>query len=185
MAYVALACSGLIGTVFLVSAFTKLRSGSAFRAFKWWLARLPLPMARSWPGPVAVTMAATEAAIAVLVALPWTVRTGFVLAAVVLVLFTAGTWLAIVRGADEPCQCFGASAWPLAWRHVVRDALLCLVAIAGAAGAGSGGAHAAGIVVRLVAGLVISLPAMFLDDVAVLFTGLADGSSGGDGQPIG
>jgi hypothetical protein len=173
--YAVLACRGLTGIVFLVSAFTKLRSRSAFRRFRSWLAALPVPAARSRPVPVATAMAAAEVAIVVLVALPWTARAGLVLAAVMLAVFTAGTSLAVARGAGEPCQCLGMSASPLAWRHVVRDTLLCLVAMAGALGAGalgagSGSLRPAGIVVSLAVGLAIALFVVFLDDLAVLLT---------------
>jgi hypothetical protein len=174
--YVVLACRGLTGMVFLVSVFSKVRSGPAFRGFEAWLAGLPVPAARSWPGPVAVVMTAAEAAIVVLVALPWTARAGLVLAAAVLAVFTAGTWLAVARGADQPCQCFGTSASPLTRRHVVRDALLCAVAAAGAVGAGSGGARPAGLVVSLATGLAVALPMVFLDDLAGLFTATGDTS---------
>jgi hypothetical protein len=172
--YVVMVCRCLAGVVFVVSAFSKLRSGSAFRRFRLWLAGLPVPVARSRAGPVAVVIAAAEAAIVVLVALPWTVRAGLVLAAAVLAVFTAGTWLAVARGAGEPCQCFGASASPLSGRHVVRDVLLCAAAAAGALGAGSGGARPAGVVVSLAVGFAIALFVVFLDDLAALFATTGD-----------
>lgn len=185
MVYVVLACRVLIGTVFLVSLFSRVRSGSAFREFQSWLAGLPVPVARNWPRPVAMVMTAAESAIVVLVALPWTVRAGLVLATAVLAVFTAGTWLAVARGADEPCQCFGASASPLSRRHVVRDAFLCAAATAGALGAGTGGAHPAGTVMSLVSGLAIALFVVFLDDLATLLTGAVNGDTrlaSGDGR---
>jgi hypothetical protein len=80
--------------VFLASVSGKLWSRPAFRAFVSWLAALPLPLARSRPRAVAAVMAAADALIVVLVALPWTVRPGLALAAVVLGVFTAGTWRA-------------------------------------------------------------------------------------------
>lgn len=176
MVYVALACRGLTGVVFGVSAFSKLRSRAAFRDFRWWLAALPVPVARRWPGPVAVVMAAAEVVIVVLLALPQAARAGLVLAAATLAVFTAGTWLAVARGADKPCQCFGASASPLARRHVVRDALLCAAAAAGALAAGGQGGHAAGVVLSLAAGLVLALFVVFLDDLVALFAAPADTS---------
>jgi hypothetical protein len=167
--YLGLACRCVVGVVFLVSASGKLRSRPAFRAFASWLAALPVPLVRRQPRAAAGVMAAAEALIVILVALPWTVRPGLALAAAVLAVFTAGTWLAVARGADAPCQCFGVSASPLGWRHVVRDAVLGAIAVAGAA-AGSGGARPAAAAVGLGAGLVAAGFVVFLDDLAVLFT---------------
>jgi DoxX len=168
--YLGLACRCAVGVVFLVSASGKLRSRPAFRAFASWLAVLPVPLVRSQPRAAAGVMAAAETLIVVLVALPWTVRPGLALAAAVLAVFTAGTWLAVARGADAPCQCFGVSASPLGWRHGVRDALLGAIAVVGAVAAGSGGARPAAAAVGLGAGLVAAGFVVFLDDLAVLFT---------------
>jgi hypothetical protein len=169
MAYLALACRGLIGLVFAVSVITKLRSGPAFREFTSWLASLPLPLVRR--RATAAAMAAAEAAIVVLTGLPGTARAGLILAAVTLAVFATGTGLAVARGADQPCQCFGTSATPLGRRHVVRDIVLGVVAVAGAVAAGAGGARPAGVVVSLVAGLAVALFVVFLDDLAALFAG--------------
>jgi Methylamine utilisation protein MauE len=185
MAYLALACRGVIGLVFAVSAVSKLRSGPAFREFTSWLAGLPLPGLRRRPGLVAAVLAAAETAIVALVALPWTARAGLVLAAAVLAAFTAGTWLAVARGAGRPCQCFGASATPMSRLHVARDLVLCLVAAGGAAAAGAGGTRPAGVALSLMAGLAVALFVVFLDDLAALFSGSGDAGPGlarGDGR---
>jgi Methylamine utilisation protein MauE len=178
MAYLALACRCLTGLVFGVSAFSKLRSRAAFREFTSWLGGLPLPLARSHAVPVATVMATAEAAIVVLSVLPWTARAALMLAALMLAVFAAGTWLAVARGAGRPCQCFGVSAAPLGRRHVVRNALLCAVAAAGAATGGAGGIHPAGIAVSLAAGLAIAPFVVFLDDLAALFSGSNDTDPG-------
>jgi hypothetical protein len=185
MGYLALTCRGVIGLVFAVSAVSKLRSRPAFREFTEWLASLPLPLIQRRPRLLATAMAVAEVVIVVLDGLPWTARAALVTAAATLAAFTAGTWLAVGRGADQPCQCFGASAAPLGRRHVVRDAVLCVVAVAGALTAGSGAAHAAGIVVSLFAGLIVALLVVFLDDLAALFSGSGDPGPGlapGDGR---
>ncbi len=155
--------------MFLVSVSGKLRSLRAFRAFVSWLAALPLPLVRRWSHAAAAVMAAAEALIVVLIALPGTARPGLALAAVVLAVFTAGTWLATARGTDAPCQCFGVSASPLRWRHVARDAVLGACAVAGAAAAGSTAASPVAAALSAGAGLVAALCAVFLDDLAALF----------------
>jgi hypothetical protein len=178
MMYLALACRCLVGVTFLVSVSGKLRSRPAFRAFVSWLAALPVPLVRGRPGPVAAVIAAAEALIVVLVALPWTVRPGLTLAAVVLGVFTAGTWLAVARGTDAPCQCFGVSASPLGRRHVVRDALMAVAALTGAAAVGPGGARPAGAALSLGAGLVVAGIVVFLDDLVALFAHTGEGAPG-------
>jgi hypothetical protein len=169
MVYLVLACRCLIGATFLVSAASKLRSRSAFRAFVSWLAALPMPLVRRRPGLVASVLAAAEALIVVLVALPWTARPGLALAAIVLAVLTAGTWVSVARGTEAPCQCFGVSASRLGPRHIVRDALLCAAAAAGSAAAGAGGARPAAAVTSVGAGLVLAAFVVFLDDLAVLY----------------
>jgi hypothetical protein len=176
--YLVLACRGLAAIVFGVSAFSKLRNRPAFRAFRLWLAALPVPLARSRPGPVAAVMAAAESAIVVLVVLPWTARAGLALAAAVLAVFTAGTWLAVARGTEQSCQCFGASVSPLAWEHVAVDALLCAAMIAAASVAQAGLVRPVGIVAALAAGVAISLWVVFLPDLTALLRGTDDHSPG-------
>jgi len=177
--YLALACRCAVGVVFLVSVSGKLRSRPAFEAFVSWLAALPVPLVSRRPRVAAAVMAAAEALLVVLVALPWTVRPGLVLAAVVLGVFTAGTWLAVARGADAPCQCFGVTASPLGRRHVARDALLGAAALAGAASAtAGGGVHPAAAAIGLGAGLVVAGFIVFLDDLATLFTGTGETARG-------
>jgi hypothetical protein len=169
MLYLALACRLAVGGTFVVSAVGKVHSRSAFQRFVAWLAVLPLPVVRRRAGLVADVIAAAEALIVILVALPWTARLGLALAAAVLAMFTAGTWLALARGAHLPCLCFGGSASPLGRRHVARDALLCVVAVAGAAAARPGGTGPAGAAISLAAGLVVGGFVVFLDDLADLF----------------
>jgi Methylamine utilisation protein MauE len=167
VAYLALGCRCLVGIVFAVSAFSKLRSGPAYRAFAAWLAGLPLSSARARQ-TAAPVIAVAEAAIVVLLALPWTVLGGFLTATVALAVFTGGTFLAVRRGAGEPCQCFGTSAAPLGFRHAIRNMLLCVAAVAGAATASGGLAHPAGIALSLAAGAGAAVFVLFLDDIAAV-----------------
>lgn len=170
-AYTALASRLLIGTVFAASAFSKLRSRQAFRAFAAWLDGLPLPAGpgRRAAGPL---IAAIEVVIVVMVALPWTARAGLLLSCAVLAIFTAGTFWAVRAGGHAPCRCFGTSGAPLGVRHGLRDALLCAAAAAGAAGARAAPARPAGIAISLGCAIVIALLVLFQDDiVAVLRAG--------------
>lgn len=178
MGYLALACRCLIGVVFAVSAFGKLRSGSAFRDFRSWLSGLPVPLTRSHPVLLATAMAAAEVTIVPLAALPWTARAALVLAALVLAFFTAGTVLAVARGTEAPCQCFGASSSPLGRRHIIRNAGLCVAACVGALSAPTGESPLAATLLSTIIGLAGALVVAFLDDLVSLFT--VSGSSAGD-----
>jgi Methylamine utilisation protein MauE len=166
----------VIGLVFVASAFSKLRSAEAFRSFGAWLAGLPGMPARGRP-EMAVAVVAAEVGCVLLVALPFTVPFGMALAAVVLAVFAAGTFVAARGEAPEPCRCFGVSSVPLGLRHVARDVLLCAVAALGTVAAlGAAGSAAAadrlpGIVLSLCAGLVLSVLAIFLDDIAAILLG--------------
>jgi hypothetical protein len=182
VAYVVISSRCLIGFVFAVSAFAKLRRRSSFREFRDWLARLPVPVARTWPGLAAAVLALAEVAVVLLVALPWTGRAGLVFAAAVLALFTAGTLLALRARAQVTCQCFGTSRSPMGRRHVVRNLLLCAVAITGDAYAGGHGVRPAGVLIALVAGAVAALFVVFLDDLAAL---LADDARAGAASAAG
>src|SRR5581483_2575902 len=105
MVYAALICRTVVGLVFAVSAFSKLRNGAAYREFASWLASVPVPLAGRRVLPVA--LAAAESAIVVLVAAPATAVAGLVLAVLTLAALTAGTAVAVRRGARVTCQCFG------------------------------------------------------------------------------
>lgn len=177
MVYVVLLCRCLVGVIFTVSAFTKLRSRRAFRAFASWINELPMPFVLPGRGrmALAVSMAATEVIIVAAVALPWTPVAGLLLAAVTLGVFTAGTFALHRAQAGVACQCFGAAASPLGRRHVARNAVLCAVAAAGAALAaqrsgGLGSPHPAGIALSLWGGVTAALAVIFLDDLTAFFT---------------
>lgn len=166
MAYAALSCRVLVGLVFAVSAFSKLRTRSAYREFASWLASLPVPLAGTSALPP--ILAGAEAGIVVLVAAPATAPAGLALAAVTLAVLTAGTAVAVRGGARATCRCFGPSQAPLAARHVLRNGFLLVTALAGALGGGTVAAHPAKIVLSLMAAMAAATFVVFLDDLAAL-----------------
>lgn len=171
MVYAALICRTVIGLVFAVSAFSKLRNGTAYREFASWLASVPVPLARNrFLPPV---LAGAEAAIVVLVAVPATAVAGLVLAVLTLAALTAGTAVAVRRGARVTCQCFGPARTELSAHHVLRNGFLLVLAVAGlaVASAFSVGAVAprpAGIGLSLWAAVALATFVVFLDDVVFL-----------------
>lgn len=177
--YAALISRGLLGVVFAVSAGSKLRSATAFRAFASWLGALPgLP---ALGRPMAAVLATAEAVTAVLLAVPWTGQAGLVLAAGLLALLAAGTFAVARTGVRTPCQCFGTSAAPLSARHVLRNVLLGAAAAIGAACPGPVAAGPAAVILCLDAGAFAALLVLFLDDLARFLAG--PGPSAADGRP--
>ena len=174
MVYAALICRTVVGLVFAVSAFSKLRNGTAYREFASWLASVPVPLARKRALPP--VLAGAEAATVVLVAVPATAVAGLVLAVLTLAALTAGTAVAVRRGARVTCQCFGPSRTELAPHHVVRNGFLLVLALAGLAVAGAFSAGAAdlrpaAIGLSLWAAVALATFVVFLDDVVFLVGG--------------
>jgi methylamine utilization protein MauE len=171
MTYAVLTCRGLIGLVFAVSAIAKIRGPRAYREFASWLAALPAPLAKARALPPVFVGA--EAAIVVLVAVPDGAVAGLTLAAGCLAVMVTGTVVITNRGSGASCWCFGPSRSPLGARHLVRDSILFLIAVAGAViGAQAGGRDTtspAGIVLSLVAALTGATFFVFLDDLIVIF----------------
>lgn len=171
MEYIELGIRGLIGVVFLFSSVSKLSGRRAYSAFVTSvreLALLPAPAAAS----VAVVVVIAELAIWVLLAvpLPVTATGGFMISALLLTAFATGIALSVTRGARVLCRCFGASTTPLGLRHVIRNAVLAAVALAGALAVPMGGrVRPGGLVVALSVGLLCGLLVALLDDIVDLF----------------
>lgn len=147
--YVVIGCGGLLIITFVLSAASKVRSRAAFAEFVTATRQL-LAMPAVPAAPVAVGVAAAESVLPLLVfALP---VAGFPLSAVLLSAFGGAVTRAVRRGVRQPCRCFGASAAPLGYRHAVRAAVLCAVALLGTVAAVAGG-------VRTGAGLLTTVQA--------------------------
>ncbi|MGW4638167.1 MauE/DoxX family redox-associated membrane protein [Sphaerisporangium sp. NPDC004334] len=171
MQYVAIGIRCLIGTVFLVSSFSKVKGRDAFDAFVVSvrdMETLPSRLVR----PVAFIVVCAEFSVCVTLATPgpWIVITGFAIAVGLLAAFAVGIALAVRGGVRAHCRCFGASVTPLGLRHVVRNVVLLSVAAIGAVTTLSDGAvDGGGAVVALFAGLVLGGMVTVLDDVVELF----------------
>jgi hypothetical protein len=161
-----------LGLVFLCSVVGKVRGAAAFRAFRDAVGELAPPLRRA-SGPVTVVVTAAEATVVVTLAVPATVVTGFALAAALLVAFTAGLLGVLRLGKRTSCHCFGSHSDPVAPRHVVRNALLITVALAGLSArlAVSDVGTAADARLMLAAGVaaLLALITVALDDLVGLF----------------
>src|SRR5258706_5583576 len=98
MPYSLIVCRALLLGVFLVALASKVRGHNQFVASI--VALRLMPRAVSTAAAVGVTV--LEAVVVVLLALPWTVAAGFVVAAALLVAFTAGISVAVSRGNSGP-----------------------------------------------------------------------------------
>lgn len=159
-----------LGVVFAIAVAGKVSGREAFRSFARSLADMRILPARLIT-PVAAASAVVEALVIVLVAIPlrWAGQAAFAVAVGVLVALTAAIVLSLRNGNRAPCRCFGASRTPLGMRHVVRNALLLVVAILGLVGAyTAGGFTVPATIVAAVAGAVAGVTMTAYDDLAEL-----------------
>lgn len=171
MQYVGLAARFLIGAVFLVSALTKLTSGVRYRSFVRATRRMRI-VPRNLVTAAAITVAASEVAIVVLLAVPvdLVATAGFAVAFGLLAAFTAGIVVAVKDGQTEPCACFGKSTTPIGTQHAFRNGFLMLAAVLGGIGTLTGGTLAFGLAaVAAVGGLVFGGLVTMFDDLYELF----------------
>ncbi|GAA1614936.1 hypothetical protein GCM10009733_008980 [Nonomuraea maheshkhaliensis] len=165
MVHVLVACQVLLATVFVVSAYAKLRSRAALRSFAATLGALPGPIRL----PVALATAVVEVvAAAGLAVLPWA---GLAAGGGLLVAFSAWIAFSLRGGRREPCRCFGASVTPLGPVHLVRNGLLLLVVGVGTVALAfiGGPVTGAGLALAVPAGLVGAVLLIAFDDLAGLF----------------
>lgn len=178
MQYAALTCRLLLIGIFVVSAAGKLRTRRSFAGFAEAAARLGRIPAR-FAAPVAVAVVAAEAGTAVLLALPLlppvhgaapgAAVAGFAAAGALLLGFTAALAAALLRGDAAPCRCLGATAEPVARRHVARNLVLAACAAAGAATTGEAAPVSPAAAALCLLGAAVAVGAVvLLDDLAHL-----------------
>ncbi|MHB9863460.1 MauE/DoxX family redox-associated membrane protein [Streptomyces sp. YIM S03343] len=170
-----IAARSLIGTVFLISSLSKARSREAYRDFADSLARIrAVPAAAE--GLAARAVVAAEFAVWVLLAVPtaraW--RLGQFLALWLLAAFTVAIARTMRRRSPVACGCFGASAAPVGFRHIARNALLAAVALSCLLAPVSGSASVGEAAVAALAGLAMGLVTTVLDEIFALFRPLTD-----------
>ncbi|GII63515.1 methylamine utilization protein MauE [Sphaerisporangium krabiense] len=130
LAYVALCCRVLLAVVFVAAAATKVRGRRDLEEFR--AAVRGFGVTARWSSAVAGVVIALESAAAAAMLVDAVAPAGLGLAAGLLAAFTAAIVSALRKGTPANCRCFGASARPLGTRHVVRNGILLLVAVAGA-----------------------------------------------------
>ncbi|HWO58957.1 MAG TPA: MauE/DoxX family redox-associated membrane protein [Umezawaea sp.] len=170
MTYLTVGCRALLGIVFVVAAVGKLRGSSAFTGFVGSIRRMRiLPPALALPIAVAVVVAESVAALALIVPVRDSGTLAFGLAALLLLTLTAGIARALSSGNDEPCRCFGRSETPLGARHVARNLALFAVAVGGLlCSLGNAPTDPGVSVVAAVAGMVTGSLVVMFDDLVDL-----------------
>lgn len=126
--YVLLFCRWSIGITFLASAAGKARDLAGFRQAVTDLHALPARLAR--PAAIGTVAAESLVAFGMLVGAV-ALLAGFVLGAVLLLLFTVVLVMALRRDARVSCNCFGVSERPISWYDVGRNAVLVACCVAG------------------------------------------------------
>jgi hypothetical protein len=153
-----------------VSGAGKLRGRVAFDEFARMLAGVrSLP--RSTHRPVAAALVAGE--LAVPVSLLLRPAAGLLLATSLLVSFSTFIAVTMHRGTAMTCHCFGTRGTPLGRAHLVRNALLVGVAVAGLWAAPGGTAaplEAAGVALAVISAAIAAWLLIRFDELAELFT---------------
>lgn len=181
MSELVIAVLAVIIVVFGTSATAKLHSKSAFKLFQTELGNTATVSSR-WLPAIAVSMAACEAAIAVLAVLALILTSvlgltravsGLALAGAVLlsILLTGGVAMVLRHGTTAHCACFGSGAGvPLGKPHLARNTALLAVAIAGLASNefSNGAPGMAAALLALGAGAVAGLLLVHFDDLVFL-----------------
>lgn len=111
----------LLGVVFVVAGASKVAAAASWPAQA---AGLGVPRR------IAVLVPWGELAVGAMLVVRLAMPAVAVVAVIALVGFTAVLVRALVAGRHPPCSCFGAwSAAPVAWRHVVRNAVFTAVGL--------------------------------------------------------
>jgi hypothetical protein len=170
MPYLVIGARAMLFVIFAASFAGKARSRAAFTAFADSLAGFGIRGTRLQARTAGLVVAA-EAAAAVLIALPFTAIWGLAAGGLIITAFTAQASMARRQGLRPRCNCFGFSKSALGARHIMRNALIVAVAIAGlAAELASGRTHLAAGPVVLATGIAViaGTGIVVWDDLAAL-----------------
>ncbi|WFF00125.1 MauE/DoxX family redox-associated membrane protein [Micromonospora sp. WMMD964] len=164
MVYLAIGVQCLLGTVFVVSSWAKLVGRNSFREFVTSVDDLGLLPIR-WVRPVACLVVGGELGVCGLL-LVRAVDVAYLLAVFLLIAFATAIALTRRRGVSATCRCFGASTAPFGPRHIVRNGVLAAAALVAAFGPQTTArAGAGGTAVAMLAGLLVGVVVVTLDDI--------------------
>lgn len=170
MHYLALGCRAALAVTFLLAVAGKLAGQRAFAEFTRSVRDMHAVPARFIEAAARATVVG-EAATVLLVVLP--VRPlaaiGCAFAVLLTLLFSSAIARSLRTGRRTPCRCFGRSTVPLGGRHLIRNAVLLIVGVAGLATTVTGGpTQLTGTAVAVLAGSFLGLIIATFDDIATL-----------------
>jgi hypothetical protein len=168
MTYTSLACRCICCLVLAASSYGKLHSKPAFRDFISWIASLSALSVRVRT-PLAATIAAGEVFAVLLIAIPRSYVAGMAVASCLFAAFSIGMLVILRSKRAVGCNCFGSSSGPVGIRHVVRNVLLCSIAVAGVASIGPRATDPAGVALAIGTAVVIATLLVFLDELQMIF----------------
>ena len=169
---VTIGASVLCGLVLLVSSVSKVRSRKDYAEF---VASVPaFGVPERWVRPFAAVTVVAEIGITALllsgaVLVTWLAVAGLVVAVGLFGVLTGAVWRAVARRSGAVCRCSGSARAVLAHRHVVRNALLLLVAALGATVRSPADTVTAALAAAV--GVVGAVLVIRFDDLAELFAG--------------
>lgn len=170
MQYLAIGCRSAVTVVFLLAVAGKTLGSGAFAEFVRSVGQMRA-VPGSWVMAVARATVAAEALVALLMIAPTgsSVTVGFGLAAVLTVLVSVTVVRVLRSGRRTVCRCFGRSNRPIGIEHLVRNAVLLLLALTGLVSNPRGGwTTGTGLTPVILAGLFIGLIIASFDDLTHL-----------------
>ncbi|MFC0104774.1 MauE/DoxX family redox-associated membrane protein [Kibdelosporangium aridum] len=181
MAYISVGAMVLCGLVLLISAVSKARSGKDYAEFAASIPAFGIPA--QWTRLFAAATLAAEVAITALLLCAtvlmaadlntgrWLATAGLGLAVGLFGVLTVAVWRAVARRSGAVCRCFGPAHMVLARRHVVRNALLLLIAVLGVATLSPGTVDPVIAALAAAGGAVGAVFVIRFDDLADLLVG--------------
>ncbi|MFI6099757.1 MauE/DoxX family redox-associated membrane protein [Lentzea sp. NPDC051213] len=169
MLYLEICCRVVVGLVFLLAVVGKLRGRAELTAFAESLGSFGLRSTRV-RSALAASVITVEAVTVVLLAVA--PRLGLGLAAMMLVAFTAAVAAAKATGREVRCRCFGADGGLMGRKHMIRNGVLVVVALAGLTPANATATPHLGLLFAAVSAAVLGAVALaHWDDLRFLFGG--------------
>ncbi|MEU4475154.1 MauE/DoxX family redox-associated membrane protein [Micromonospora sp. NPDC023888] len=161
----------LLAVVFAAALFGKVSGRASWSAFVQSLRQMGLvPSGAVRPAAAATVVAESAAVLLLVVPGRWSGAAGFVVAGVLLAVFTGAVALTIRRDRQTPCRCFGASDTLLGRQHVVRNAALTGTALLGlVASTSAGELHLAAALLAVLGGALAGTLVAVLDDLVALY----------------
>jgi uncharacterized membrane protein YphA (DoxX/SURF4 family) len=172
--YVLFGCRCLLTGVFLVSTVSKVRGSAAYSNFVSATVSM-LGIEVSQARALAPVVIGSECLAVILLTIPRTLVSGFILSAILLGSFLISLTRARWRNIEVNCNCFGSSDHGVGIHHIVRNVVLIAIAATGYGLATNSAdfddSRAVGLLITILAVVPCLCTVVFLDDLIYLFEG--------------